>query len=1362
MAEFALGLTKTAVAGTVSKVKSAIEEETKLRVRVQEDLVFITGEFEMMQSFLNVANAERANNQVVQTWVRQLRDLAFDVEDCVEFVIHLDKASRWDWVRRLTSSLICMARPPLPLDEAVEEIKRLKARVEDVSQRNTRYNLIGTSGNDDGSSNQQLQPFMRTSCTSATMATFHDLREVWKAMGKLCDRPCDLKRLIDCQGSELKVISLWESTQADVVAELGWASIMKKAYYDPETCQEFKNRAWVKLSTHHPFNPVEFLNNLLTHFTSNHHHHHDNMSKLALEVSQHRYLIVLEQELSSVAEWNAIRMCLPDGENGSRIVVFTKHLGIALLCAGNPYQVSELKCFSHDRYLYAIFPKGCGHHIGFDEFICQIRRQNGVIISLFWEDIDVKRQFMNIFYDDTCTRLREAKPPPSRLSDLARNAWTLLIESYPEQEENEAYDELWEMDDEDIFERCRQQCVATHCVDHIEYRALNLTDQIKDFDQQDHSVHTDGGGDIEEEDKFELGMLVGREDDMSLLLLRISVHSCVSVWGIPGVGKSAIVREMYNNCRHEYKRYGWVDVPHPFNLTDLSRRLLMDLYSDDVDAKETSLIGMMEGQDPVRECCKILRAKRCFIVIDGLRSTHDWDLIKATLLSHPSGKTIVITREESIATHCTSIQETETLNIKCLEVDMALDLFEKKTLDGKLPSQHYTEAEAALRITMSKCGGLPELIVSIAESICLLVQGSEFSEVLEFLNADFMKNLGINPSPKTRGLLCWMQSYFDACSDELKPCIFYMSVFPTDQSIRRRRLLRRWIAEGYSSGGDGTMEEKGEKLLSELTKLSILYQEQQTSSTYKVNGFFLEYIKSRPMEDNLVFALDGTCSPSPRLTGQHLTISSSWDRDDIVFKSMDLSRVRSLTVFGEWRSFLICDKMKMLRVLDLEGTSTSDSTSVTDDDLEKIGKQFPRLKFMSLRGCVHITRLPDSLCAMRQLETLDARHTSIVELPPGIIAKLHKLQYIRAGTTETRRLVLLPGAAAPAGTPSPPEPQEDGHHSTSPTVRAEAAASWVVQGASSGAWKKRAGGLEESCSNWWLSKNQLNLRRRRRVDANGGGVEVVPTASEGIGKLTQLHTLGVVNVACGKGGFLLLKELKKLTQLRKLGLSGVNRKNWHDLCFVISGHRHLQSLSLQLLLLEEDGNYDFASFDDISVPPKTLKRLKVLYTTGAGAGAGGACISLVWIKQLPNLRKFDHNLTISSQEDIDILYSDYYGSMGRHLRVKPIQQQLSFDKQDQVSYRFHVGTLRIDCRSISCKVEFGGSRDMYTEALNIHCCSSCGGSSCLQIVGLQHIGELKEVLVTGPCSDGFKEELRKQLDEHPLKPQLKLLTCRSH
>jgi len=67
MSSFALGLTKTAVEGTLSLVKSTVEEEKKLREKVQNDLVFISGEFETMQSFLRAANNYNKNDQVALT-----------------------------------------------------------------------------------------------------------------------------------------------------------------------------------------------------------------------------------------------------------------------------------------------------------------------------------------------------------------------------------------------------------------------------------------------------------------------------------------------------------------------------------------------------------------------------------------------------------------------------------------------------------------------------------------------------------------------------------------------------------------------------------------------------------------------------------------------------------------------------------------------------------------------------------------------------------------------------------------------------------------------------------------------------------------------------------------------------------------------------------------------------------------------------------------------------------------------------------------------------------------------------------------------------------------------------------------------
>ena len=177
---------------------------------------------------------------------------------------------------------------------------------------------------------------------------------------------------------------------------------------------------------------------------------------------------------------------------------------------------------------------------------------------------------------------------------------------------------------------------------------------------------------------------------------------------------------------------------------------------------------------------------------------------------------------------------------------------------------------------------------------------------------NFMGTLETHPAfGSLRGLFDWVHSYFHSCEDLLKPCIFYLSIFSADKDIRRRRLLWRWIAEGYCRDTySGTSEENAEESFLDLRKLNMIQVPGSTSlSSFmrmplcQVNGFFREYIISRSMEENLAFALEGWCSINSQRTGRHLTIQRSWDRDPKVFESIDFSRLRSLTIFGRWEPF---------------------------------------------------------------------------------------------------------------------------------------------------------------------------------------------------------------------------------------------------------------------------------------------------------------------------------------------------------------------------------------------------------------------------------------------------------------------------
>jgi hypothetical protein len=172
---------------------------------------------------------------------------------------------------------------------------------------------------------------------------------------------------------------------------------------------------------------------------------------------------------------------------------------------------------------------------------------------------------------------------------------------------------------------------------------------------------------------------VGRRSGMRDLIWQIRCRGVISVWGLIDA-KSALIKKVYTSivykCKQfdgvEFQQHSWVDVPVPFNLEVFFRRLLVSLCSKDLQAEEITLVGMMGEPCLTQECCKFLQEEDCLVVINGLESTHDWDLIKASFLSKPiKGCILIITSESSVATHCVE-QEDGVLGIEDLEASAML------------------------------------------------------------------------------------------------------------------------------------------------------------------------------------------------------------------------------------------------------------------------------------------------------------------------------------------------------------------------------------------------------------------------------------------------------------------------------------------------------------------------------------------------------------------------------------------------------------------------------------------------------------------------------------------------------------------
>ncbi|XBH67157.1 hypothetical protein VPH35_095581 [Triticum aestivum] len=92
----AISIGKSVLSGALNYAQSAVAQEVALQLGVQRDHSFIRGELEMMQSFLMAAHDERDDNKVVKTWVKQVRDVSYSVEDCLlDIAVRLEKQSWW-------------------------------------------------------------------------------------------------------------------------------------------------------------------------------------------------------------------------------------------------------------------------------------------------------------------------------------------------------------------------------------------------------------------------------------------------------------------------------------------------------------------------------------------------------------------------------------------------------------------------------------------------------------------------------------------------------------------------------------------------------------------------------------------------------------------------------------------------------------------------------------------------------------------------------------------------------------------------------------------------------------------------------------------------------------------------------------------------------------------------------------------------------------------------------------------------------------------------------------------------------------------------------------------------------------------
>ncbi|KAB1216342.1 Disease resistance protein RPM1 [Morella rubra] len=127
------------VDAVLDKLTSLVQEEVKLLTGVKDQAVWIADEFEQIKAFLIAADEMEERSPEVDVWVKQVRDVADDIEDVLdEYRLRLTHPSRHDLnasLGKIVSSIRNLkARHQIALD-----MQQIRSRMSSISEGRQRF-----------------------------------------------------------------------------------------------------------------------------------------------------------------------------------------------------------------------------------------------------------------------------------------------------------------------------------------------------------------------------------------------------------------------------------------------------------------------------------------------------------------------------------------------------------------------------------------------------------------------------------------------------------------------------------------------------------------------------------------------------------------------------------------------------------------------------------------------------------------------------------------------------------------------------------------------------------------------------------------------------------------------------------------------------------------------------------------------------------------------------------------------------------------------------------------------------------------------------------------------------------------------
>jgi len=492
-----------------------------------------------------------------------------------------------------------------------------------------------------------------------------------------------------------------------------------------------------------------------------------------------------------------------------------------------------------------------------------------------------------------------------------------------------------------------------------------------------------------------IGKLVdaGRKDASASGRRRVA-----SMVGFTGVGKTTLAMAVYRSLEGRFQCRAFVTVSKKFDMkrlvTDILQQIIPVGSSSSMLDPDMAGVETWEITQLVAKLRENLQCKRYLIVVDDLWEASDWTDISIVLPENNLGSIIMTTtRKEYVANACCSsynlgdfVHKVESMN----DLD-SKTLFLGRIFGSENNCPHDLE-EVSMKI-LKKCAGLPLAIVCISSLLAATrPQATKWEKIYSSLGSEIESNDSLSRLKQA------LQLGYDDLPQYLKICVLYLCSFPGSCKIERDRLTRRWIAEGFVVKRPGmSLQDVAESYFDELIQRTMIQVVDVDCfgevHACRIHDVMFELVMMKSFEDNFVTLVGdrwGLSTQRPNV--RRLSLDCRTATDGLDLSNFDMTRIRSLAIYGNVHSFHSIPKCKFLRVLDFECCKGLDSRH-----LKNMGDLF-LLKYLSLKS-TWISELPSQIGNLKCLETLDLTQTNVRKLPKEI-TQLKRLVHLLAGRAE--------------------------------------------------------------------------------------------------------------------------------------------------------------------------------------------------------------------------------------------------------------------------------------------------------------------------------------------------------------------------